>query len=915
MKRTFTRILSLAILWLLGNATQACNLSDMSLTSVVWNSGNNTYTINVLLHVGQGRTGVTTGADDATRTIVFAFYRGCGPMNVTAFTPSTLMAAYTGCNMPGNNLGPQGGVLNSQATVAYIDPGYYGNPPCNSTPFACISSTAACGNVQSAAYNLSFTVSAMPDSMRVFGVEGSSNPIAGCYPNADMKIVFNSPMITCPGPSNFAANLNCQGILPNYTTSGNVMYNCILSGPATVTQSPAPGTNIGGLGTSTNVTLTATYPNSSSASCSFLATVIDLTPPNVNCPLSGIALLGPNCTWTTPNYAATAGTSDNCTASPTVTQTPAPGTVFTGGGATNIVLTATDAAGNTTSCVFTVTRQENTPPAITCPGNQTLNLNSNCQVVLPNYTSLTSATDNCPPSPTLAQNPSPGLNMTGTGSTTVTMTATDGSGNAATCTFAVTRVDASAPTITCPGPQTLTLNPNCVATLPSYSSQLSTTDNCTSVPAVGQSPGSGTSIGSGATTVTMTATDASGNSSSCSFTVTATDGTPPVITCPGPQTLTLNPNCVINVPNLASQATASDNCSPNVGITQSPTAGTPLSGPGASTVVLTATDAAGNTSTCSVTLTAVDQSPPTITCPASTTISLGTNCQATMPDFTTQGSATDFCTANPTMTQAPTAGTAITTPGQQTVTLTATDASGNTATCTLTLTVTPGSIAGTTTNSNPNPCDGQSAVLTSTVSGSSYLWSTGQTTSSITIQTSGTYWVQVTTAPGCTLADTVVVTFGTLPQPTITQSGNQLCTGSFATYQWYLNGALIPGATSQCINISSGGGYSVVVSGSNGCFGTSPVFTTVGLDDGEEIAFHVYPVPATTAVKLHVPAPLEGAGEIRLYDLTGRSVRAWVFTRLDEETTLDLTGLADGTYILQLQAPQWAGVRRVVKLE
>ena len=47
------------------------------------------------------------------------------------------------------------------------------------------------------------------------------------------------------------------------------------------------------------------------------------------------------------------------------------------------------------------------------------------------------------------------------------------------------------------------------------------------------SAASGSTFPVGMTTVTNTATDASGNTSSCTFTVTVTDNQNPVITCPG----------------------------------------------------------------------------------------------------------------------------------------------------------------------------------------------------------------------------------------------------------------------------------------------------------------------------------------------------------------------------------------------
>ncbi len=61
-------------------------------------------------------------------------------------------------------------------------------------------------------------------------------------------------------------------------------------------------------------------------------------------------------------------------------------------------------------------------------------------------------------------------------------------------------------------------------------------------------------------------------------------------------------------------------------------------------------------------------------------------------------------------------------------------------------------------------CTGSNVTLNSSAGGS-YLWSTGATTSSISVSTSGSYWVQVTGAGGCTSpqSDPTVVTVNPLP--------------------------------------------------------------------------------------------------------------------------------------------------------
>ncbi len=115
------------------------------------------------------------------------------------------------------------------------------------------------------------------------------------------------------------------------------------------------------------------------------------------------------------------------------------------------------------------------------------------------------------------------------GTTTVTSTATDNAGNTAVCTFTVTVNDTQAPAITCPANiSTTTAVGSCTATV-NYAA-VTATDNCpgtTVARTVGLASGSAFPIG--VTTVTHVATDAAGNTSTCSFTVTVADAQLPVI--------------------------------------------------------------------------------------------------------------------------------------------------------------------------------------------------------------------------------------------------------------------------------------------------------------------------------------------------------------------------------------------------
>jgi uncharacterized lipoprotein YddW (UPF0748 family) len=88
----------------------------------------------------------------------------------------------------------------------------------------------------------------------------------------------------------------------------------------------------------------------------------------------------------------------------------------------------------------------NLPPSIVCPGNQTLYLDSACNIVLPDYTAQ--ALVNSQSAVTVTQVPAAGTVINGNGAVTISLTATDAGGNEASCEFALTITDSIAPLIT-----------------------------------------------------------------------------------------------------------------------------------------------------------------------------------------------------------------------------------------------------------------------------------------------------------------------------------------------------------------------------------------------------------------------------------------------------------------------------------
>src|SRR5204863_186042 len=182
--------------------------------------------------------------------------------------------------------------------------------------------------------------------------------------------------------------------------------------------------------------------------------------------------------------------------------------------------------------------------------------------------------------------------LMGLGAHTITVTATDAAGNSATCTTTFTANDTTAPTVSCPAPTSASADSNCQAALPNVLSGVTVSDNCSAPNAItlSQSPAAGTLVGLGTNTITVTATDAAGNSANCTTSFTVTGNALPTVTCPADSSAISNGDCQAAVPNVLSGVTVSGGCGANaVTLSQSPAAGT-LVGLGAHTITVAATD-------------------------------------------------------------------------------------------------------------------------------------------------------------------------------------------------------------------------------------------------------------------------------------------------------------------------------------
>ncbi|MEM1000480.1 MAG: T9SS type A sorting domain-containing protein [Bacteroidota bacterium] len=200
-KALLTTVLLLVSLLALGftQEAKACDRSEISLDSVV--AGPGYYDIYIEMRVGGGITGTQKGGGGDTRTFAFAFYSS-GSINEVTFTPS-VVGDSVGSLYPGINVGSAFG---ANFVIGYIDTGL---------PFTCVSSTAICGNRHTQVEQMFFRLDALPDSLRLFGIEGAGNPFAGCYPDADMLLDFTTLPVEWAG---FDAQVEESGVALDWST-------------------------------------------------------------------------------------------------------------------------------------------------------------------------------------------------------------------------------------------------------------------------------------------------------------------------------------------------------------------------------------------------------------------------------------------------------------------------------------------------------------------------------------------------------------------------------------------------------------------------------------------------------------------------------------------------------------------------
>jgi HYR domain/Secretion system C-terminal sorting domain/SprB repeat/Putative metal-binding motif/Fibronectin type III domain len=530
---------------------------------------------------------------------------------------------------------------------------------------------------------LTFTCVHLPSTTVTLTVLDAAGNTSVC--TSTVTVIDNiAPVANCPTNVTQSTDAGVCSAVVSFTVPP-ASDNC----SATSVAAPASGSTFAkGV---TTVTVTATDGNPNTATCTFTVTVNDTELPVAICKPASVSLNAAGTASITTADVNNAST-DNCPGLVVTSVVPSTFTC-TPTGANTVVLTVTDAVGNTKTCTAVVTVTDAIAPVAMCPSNKVQGTDLNLCSAVVSFT-VPAPTDNC--SATSVAAPASGT-VFAKGVTTVTVTATDASSNTNTCTFTVTVNDTQAPVANCPANVSQSTDANLCSAVVNFTVP-APSDNCsaTSVAA----PLSGTVFAKGVTTVTVTATDAapSLNTATCTFTVTVNDTQAPTAICQA-YTANLSAAGTVTVTTANVNNVSTDNC-PGIVLTSVTPATFNCSNVGPNTVTLLVTDGAGSTSNCTAVVTVVDITAPVITCPPAVSYnadpsactalkSINYNnalapivdaCGATLTSVTTNnGVPMNNIIANVYLAQFPTGVTGIT--------LLVTDVNGNTGTCSYAVTV------------------------------------------------------------------------------------------------------------------------------------------------------------------------------------------------------------------------------------
>ena len=212
-------------------------------------------------------------------------------------------------------------------------------------------------------------------------------------------------------------------------------------------------------------------------------------------------------------------------------------------------------------------------------------------------------------------------------------------------------------------------------------------------------------------------------------------------------------------------------------------------------------------------------------------------------------------------------------------------------------------------------CSGEQVTLAAT-GATAYQWTGGIANgTAFAPGTSATYTVTGTTANGCAGTDQVTVYVNATPEAiaSIVDDVTLTATPGVYNYQWIncATGTAVPNASFATFNALANGTYAVIVSTPQGCSDQSDCITidAVSIDQIAEITMSVQPNP--TSGELSISMPTDLTAQAQVFDAQGKLVID--FTNVSNGSTLNLSNMTTGVYMIRITAADSVQTFRVVK--
>ncbi len=139
-----------------------------------------------------------------------------------------------------------------------------------------------------------------------------------------------------------------------------------------------------------------------------------------------------------------------------------------------------------------------------------------------------------------------------------------------------------------------------------------------------------------------------------------------------------------------------------------------------------------------------------------------------------------------------------------------------------------------------------------------------------------------------------------MPAPVINFDGTTLSSSAANSWQWILNGVAVPGATGQTFVPLVNGSYRVRANLGGPCilFSDTLLVATTGITAKGDLRPSVYPQPANSRLMVRQEGT-KVAYTVLLVDAAGKTLRSMLWPAAEALLSMDVSGLATGSYLLR----------------